>query len=144
MSEIKIDLTLNKSNFCLIAIYLIQFIPTRQPSRQRQFFFRVILLPAWLLSMMMVTTESSLKFHFDKQISRNSQRKNAYRGLRRLDVACNNVMLALLVTSLTLQWRVNMGDVILVKLDKVYPILQQLSYTYRMVSRVFRTPVEGA
>ena len=49
-----------------------------------------------------VQLQNNLKFHFDKQISVRLQRKNAYRGLRRRDVACNSNVLAPLVTSLTL------------------------------------------
>ena len=62
MSEIKIDLTLKKSNFlfllcCKIAI--IKFIPMRQHSQQRNSFFcsrfrSNLMLPACLLSMMLV------------------------------------------------------------------------------------------
>ena len=60
-------------------------------------FTRNLILPAYLLDM-----ESSLKFHFDKQIARNSVRKNAYSSLRRLDVECiKNDTLAVSLTSLT-------------------------------------------
>ena len=62
MSEMKIDLTLKKSNFlfllsCKIAI--IKFIPMRQQSRQRNSFFSSrftpdLMLPACLLSMILV------------------------------------------------------------------------------------------
>ena len=47
-------------------------------------------------------TKKLFKWHFDKQISTNLQRKNVYGGIRQPEVACNNkVTLALLVASLT-------------------------------------------
>ena len=114
MSEIKIDLTLKKSNFLFLLrfkIAIIKFIPMRQQSRQRNSFFSSrftsnLMLPACLLGMILVANtvcNSKLKFLYAKQISRNRTRKNASGGPWRHDVACNNnVTLVLLVTSLTL------------------------------------------
>ena len=80
MSEIKIDLTLKKSNFLFPLCFKIakfKFIPMRQQSRQRNSFFSSrftsnLMLPVCLLGM-----KNSLKFLFAKQISRNRTRKNA-------------------------------------------------------------------
>ena len=86
MSEIKIDLTLKKSNFLFLLCFKIakiKFIPMRQQSRQRNSFFSShstsnFMLPACLLGMILVANEkNSLKFFFAKQISRNRTRKNA-------------------------------------------------------------------
>ena len=62
MSEIKIDLTLKKSNFLFLLrfkIAIIKFIPMRQQSRQRNNFFSSrftsnVMLPACLLGMILV------------------------------------------------------------------------------------------
>ena len=62
MSEIKIDLTLKKSNFLLLLCFknaIIKFIPMRQLSRQKNSFFSScftsnLMLPASLLGMIMV------------------------------------------------------------------------------------------
>ena len=50
MSEIKIDLTLKKSNFLFLLYFKIakiKFIPMRQQSRQRNSFFLVVLHQIW-------------------------------------------------------------------------------------------------
>ena len=62
MSEIKIDLTLKKSNFLFLLCFknaIIKFIPMRQQSRQRNSFFSSrfasnLMLPAGLLVMILV------------------------------------------------------------------------------------------
>ena len=62
MSEIKIDLTLKKSNFLFLSCFkmtIIKFIPMRQQSRQRNSFFSSrftsnLMLPACLLGMILV------------------------------------------------------------------------------------------
>ena len=62
MSEIKIDLTLKKSNFLFLLCFkiaIIKFIPIRQQSRQRNSFFSSrftsnLMLPACLLGMTLV------------------------------------------------------------------------------------------
>ena len=62
LSEIKIDLTLKKSNFLFLLydnIAIIKFIPTRQRSRQRNNFFSSrftlnLMLPVCSLGMIMV------------------------------------------------------------------------------------------
>ena len=62
MSEIKIDLTLKKSNFLFLLCFkiaIIKFIPMRQQSRQRNSFFSSrltsnLMLPACLLGMILV------------------------------------------------------------------------------------------
>ena len=62
MSEIKIDLTLKKSNFLFLLCFkiaIIKFIPIRQQSRQRNSFFSScftsnLMLPACLLGMVQV------------------------------------------------------------------------------------------
>ena len=62
MSEIKIDLTLKKSNFLFLLCFkiaIIYFIPMRQQSRQRYSFFSSrltsnLMLPACLLGMILV------------------------------------------------------------------------------------------
>ena len=62
MSEIKIDLTLKKSNFLFLLCFkiaIIKFIPMRQLSRQRNSFFfspftSNLMLPACLLGMILV------------------------------------------------------------------------------------------
>ena len=61
MSEIKIDLTLKKSNFLFLLCFKIAiiFIPMRQQSRQRNSFFSSrftsnLMLPACLLGMILV------------------------------------------------------------------------------------------
>ena len=62
MSEIKIDLTLKKSNFLFLLCFkitIIKFIPMRQQSRQRNSFFSIcftsnLMLPACLLGMILV------------------------------------------------------------------------------------------
>ena len=62
MSEIKIDLTLKKSNFLFLLCLknaIIKFIPMRQLSRQRNGFFSSrftsnLMLPACLLGMILV------------------------------------------------------------------------------------------
>ena len=67
MSEIKIDLSLKKSNFLFLLCFkiaIIQIIPVRQLERQ-------IMLPAYLLGIIFVATKNSLKLHLNKQISRN-------------------------------------------------------------------------
>ena len=69
MSEIKIDLTLKKSNFLFLLsfkIAIIKFIPMRQQSRQRNSFFSSrftsnFMLPACLLGMIQFATLKSLK-----------------------------------------------------------------------------------
>ena len=64
MSEIKIDLTLKKSNFLFLLCFkiaIIKFIPMRQQSRQRNSFFfssrftSNLMLPACLLGMILVS-----------------------------------------------------------------------------------------
>ena len=65
MSEIKIDLTLKKSNFLFLLCFkiaIIKFIPTRQRQRQRNSFFPSrftsnLMLPACLLGMILVANE---------------------------------------------------------------------------------------
>ena len=62
MSEIKIDLTLKKSNFLFLLCFkiaIIKFIPMHQQSRQRNSFFSSrftsnLMLPAYLLGMILV------------------------------------------------------------------------------------------
>ena len=62
MSEIKIDLTLKKSNFLFLLCFkiaIIKFTPMRQQSRQRNSFFSSrftsnLMLPACLLGMILV------------------------------------------------------------------------------------------
>ena len=62
MSEMKIDLTLKKSNFLYLLCFkiaIIKFIPMRQHSRQRNIFFSSRftsnwMLPACLLGMILV------------------------------------------------------------------------------------------
>ena len=62
MSEIKIDLTLKKSNFLFLLFFkiaIIKFIPMRQQSRQRNRFFSSrftsnMMLPACLQGMILV------------------------------------------------------------------------------------------
>ena len=62
VSEIKIDLTLKKSNFLFLfyfKIAIFKFIPMRQQSRQRNIFFSSrytpnLMLPACLLGMILV------------------------------------------------------------------------------------------
>ena len=70
MSEIKIDLTLKKSNFLFLLYFkiaIIKFISMRQQSRQRNRFFSShstsnLMLPACLLGMILVVnTVSTLK-----------------------------------------------------------------------------------
>ena len=65
MSEIKIDLTLKKSNFLILLCFknaIIKSIPKRQQSRQRNSFFSSrftlnLILPACLLGMILVVNE---------------------------------------------------------------------------------------
>ena len=65
MSEIKIDLTLKKSNFLFLLCFenaIIKFIPMRQQSRQRNSFFSNrftsnLMHPACLLGMILVETK---------------------------------------------------------------------------------------
>ena len=65
MSEIKIDLTLKKSNFLFLfcfKIAKIKFIPMRQQSRQRNSFFSSrftpnLVLPVCLLGMILVVNK---------------------------------------------------------------------------------------
>ena len=64
MSEMKIDLTLKKSNFLFLLCFKIakiKFIPMRQPSRQRNSFFSSftsnLMLPACLLGMILVVNK---------------------------------------------------------------------------------------
>ena len=65
MSEIKIDLTLKKSNFLFLLCFKpakIKFIPMRQQSRQRNSFFSSrftsnLTLPACLLGMILVANK---------------------------------------------------------------------------------------
>ena len=65
MSEIKIDLTLKKSNFLFLLCFknaIIKFIPMRQQSRQRNSFFSNrftsnSMLPACLLGMILVVNK---------------------------------------------------------------------------------------
>ena len=62
MSEIKIDLTLKKSNFLFLLCFkmaIIKFMPMRQQSRQRNSFFSSrftsnLMLPASLLGMILI------------------------------------------------------------------------------------------
>ena len=62
MSEIKIDLTLTKSNFLFLLCFkiaIIKFIPMGQHSRQRKSFFSIrfrsnLMLPACLLGMILL------------------------------------------------------------------------------------------
>ena len=62
MSEIRIDLTLKKSNFLFLLCFkisIIKFIPMRQQSRQRNSFFSShftsnLMLPAFLMGMILV------------------------------------------------------------------------------------------
>ena len=66
MNEIKIDLTLKKSNFLFLLCFkmaIIKFIPMRQQSRQRNSFFSSpftsnLMLPASLLGMILVYKRS--------------------------------------------------------------------------------------
>ena len=65
MSEIKIDLTLKKSNFLFLLCFktaIIKFIPMRQQSRHRNRFFSSgltsnLMLPACLLGMILVVNK---------------------------------------------------------------------------------------
>ena len=65
MSEIKIDLTLKKSNFLFLLCFtnaIIKFIPARQQKRQKNRFFPSrftsnLMLPACLLGMILVANE---------------------------------------------------------------------------------------
>ena len=65
MSEIKIDLTLKKSNFLFLLSFkdaIIKFIPMCQQSRQRNSFFSSrftsnLMLPACLLGMILVANK---------------------------------------------------------------------------------------
>ena len=65
MREIKIDLTLKKSNFLFLLRFItaiIKFIPMRQQSRQRNSFFSShftsnLMLPACLLGMILVVNK---------------------------------------------------------------------------------------
>ena len=65
MSEIKIDLTLKKSNFLFLLCFksaIIKFIPIRQQSRQRNSFFSShftsnLMLPAYLMGMILVVNK---------------------------------------------------------------------------------------
>ena len=65
MSEIKIDLTLKKSNFLFLLCFKtakIKFIPMRQQSRQKNYFFSSrftskLTLPACLLGMILVVNK---------------------------------------------------------------------------------------
>ena len=65
MSEIKIDLTLKKSNFLFLLCFknaIIKFIPMRQQSRQRHRFFSShftsnLMLPSYLLGMILVVNK---------------------------------------------------------------------------------------
>ena len=78
MSEIKIDLTLKKSNFLFLLCFKIakiKFILMRQPSQQRYSFFSShftlnLMLPACLLGMIL---KNSLKLLFAKEISRKDK-----------------------------------------------------------------------
>ena len=66
MSEIRIDLTLKKSNFLFLLCFeiaMIKFIPMRQLSRQRNSFFSScftsnLMLPACLPGMILATLKS--------------------------------------------------------------------------------------
>ena len=68
MSEIKIDLTLKKSNFLFLLFFkiaIIKFIPMRQQSRQTHRFFSSrftsnMMLPACLLGMILVVNALQL------------------------------------------------------------------------------------
>ena len=89
MSEIKIDLTLKKSNFLFLLCFKIakiKFIPMRQQSRQRNSFLSSrfmsnLMLPACLLGMILVVNKGcnwKIAWNFcAKQISRHRTRKNA-------------------------------------------------------------------
>ena len=65
MSEMKIDLTLKKSNFLYLLCFkiaIIKFIPMRQQSQQRYILFSSrftsnLMLPACLLGMLLVATQ---------------------------------------------------------------------------------------
>ena len=66
MSEIKIDLTLKRSNFLFLLCFKIakkiKFIPMRQPSQQRYSFFSShftlhLMLPPCLLGMLLVVNK---------------------------------------------------------------------------------------
>ena len=69
MSEIKIDLTLKKSNVLFLLCFenaIMKFIPMRQQSRQRNNFFSSrftsnLMLPAFLLGMILKLPEISLR-----------------------------------------------------------------------------------
>ena len=69
MSEIKIDLTLKKSNFLFLLCFkiaVIKLIPMRQHSRQRNSFFcsrfrSNLVLPVCLLGMILETQFATLK-----------------------------------------------------------------------------------
>ena len=69
MSEIKIDLTLKKSNFLFLLcfkILIIKFTPMHQQSRQRNSFISSrltsnLMLPAYLLGMILVATLKALE-----------------------------------------------------------------------------------
>ena len=69
MSEIKIDLTLKKSNFLFLLCFkiaIIKFIPMRQQSRQRIIFFSSrftsnFMIPSCFLGMILNSLETSLR-----------------------------------------------------------------------------------
>ena len=87
MSEIKIDVTLKKSNFLFLLCFkiaIVKFIPMRQRSRQRNSFFSSrftsnLMLLACVMGMILVVNavcnyKNCLKFIYAKQISRNRTR----------------------------------------------------------------------
>ena len=90
MSEIKIDLTLKKSNFLFLLCFKIakiKFIPMRQQSQQRNSFFSSFFYIKFDASgaftgydtgcKQSLQLKNSLKFLFAKRISGNRTRKNA-------------------------------------------------------------------
>ena len=97
MSEIKIDLTLKKSNFLFLLCFkiaIIKFIPMRQHSRQRNNFFSScfrskLMLPACLLGMILVVNavcNSKIALNFStlnrsQEIGQERMPKGGFGGL---------------------------------------------------------------
>ena len=97
MSEIKIDLTLKKSNFLFLLCFkmaIIKFIPMRQHSRQRKSFFSShfrsnLMLPACLLGMILVVNavcNSKIAWNFStlnrsQEIGQERMPKGGFGGL---------------------------------------------------------------
>ena len=91
MREIKIDLTLEKSNFLFLLCFkiaIIKFIPMRQQSRQRNSFFSSrftssLMLPACLLGTILVAnvaTLNSLEISLRLTDLKKSDKKECLRG----------------------------------------------------------------